>query len=167
MKNAIIRILLTGILAIALLKITVPDRVELDFSGVGTMYSVSDPLYSEDIPVSFKGQIINTLVIDKIFKGTITADSLWDFNKAPSVTVSFSNTVGKPIFYSQSGVIYTTPIHSVIIPENRDYAIICLYSKYVASDDFVTASFSYDDSSFICVGNISRYDAIKTLDSLY
>ncbi len=156
-----------------------PRTIEIDLSGEGVWYASSDATVADVMPLTFRGKIRGGRVGDSRFSGTIDIPALWeempkefreDLPEAQYVTVDIA---AKPqlapsntMFHHTSGYVFT-PVNYTVMPKDGAYAIILPWSEYRVNGDNIGASFHGDDFTFICVGDITRDEAVEVLKGMY
>lgn len=141
-------------------------QIEIDLSGIGTEYSVADDSYQKNLEVAFEGTYTHSVLTGRDFSGTIFCDEIMGIKNDDTVTISFQdqNSFGTPVFQREVGYCHTTQIHSIFLSPLGDYAIICLYSNYSNNGGTLMATYKYEDSKFICIGDITREDALAIIE---
>ncbi len=156
-----------------------PRTVEIDLSGEGVRYASTDASVAESMPLTFRGKIRGARIGDSRFSGTIDIPSLWaelpeGFGFVPEeIHYAAVEIAAKPqfgplntMFHHTSGYVFT-PVNYTVMPKNGAYAIILPWSAYRVDGDNVGASFYGDDFTFICVGDITRDEAVEVLKGIY
>lgn len=156
-----------------------PRTVEIDLSGDGVRYSGTDEMLAEPMALSFRGKIRGARVGDSRFSGTIDIPMLWaelpeGFGFVPEeIHYAEVEIAAKPqfgplntMFHHTSGYVFT-PVNYTIMPKDGAYAIILPWSEYRVDGDNVGTSFHGDDFTFICVGDITREEAMEVLKGSY
>lgn len=140
-------------------------QIEIDLSGIGTEYSVADDACQKNLEVTFEGTYTHSALTGTDFTGTIFSDEIMGIKDDDTVTISFQeqDSFGTPVFQREVGYCHTTQIYSIFLSPFGDYAIICLYSNYSNNGEALMATYQYEDSKFICIGDITREDALAII----
>lgn len=141
-------------------------QIEIDLSGIGTEYSVADDAYQKNLEVTFEGTYTHSVLTGTDFTGTIFSDEIMGIKDDDTVTISFQeqDSFGTPVFQREVGYCHTTQIYSIFLSPFGDYAIICLYSNYSNNGEALMATYQYEDSKFICIGDITRENALAIIE---
>lgn len=168
-KKSLFFVLSLSIVIILILYMCIQDfshQIEIDLSGIGTEYSVADDSYQKNLEVAFEGTYTHSILTGRDFSGTIFCDEIMGIKNDDTVTISFQdqNSFGTPVFQREVGYCHTTQIHSIFLSPLGDYAIICLYSNYSNNGGTLMATYKYEDSKFICIGDITREEALAIIE---
>ncbi len=178
-RKAVIVLFAAVVLIVFAAELFLPRTVEIDLSGEGVRYSNTDEMVADVMPLTFRGKLRGTRRGDSDFWGTIDIPALWaelpngfvNFDEIQYVTVEKTTTsvlsppnVG---FHDKFGQILSPVLVNTVMPKDGAYAIIVPYTIYRMDQYHRGASFSVDDFTFICVGDITREEALQVLGEAY
>lgn len=117
--------------------------------------------------IAVDGDYYTSFLRKDIFAGRIVVDSdpaKIDVNIAE---LCFSDNIAVPITEDELGYQYTSKIHSIIRVNFPSEFVIVLYNEYSVSGGKLIASIDKTSPIFICVGKISKQEAIDLIYSYY
>lgn len=168
MKKVIIRlVILVGIIFISCVLFD-NDSYEVDFSTNATIYRIDDPTYSDTVTITFCGEYTDSMLIPDTFEGQVlfANRNIVDLDDS-IVTAEFENNYSVPLITRIDGFSYTSRIHSVLRdPAERNYVII-LFNEYSDTDGKISAKLDVTQLEFICIGALSREDAIDLISNFH
>lgn len=161
--------ILTGILTLILIiAITLPRTQVIDISTMAKEYAINEPFYQRERSVKINGTYKKSPISDGRFDGYMDLEGIQGFEaENDTVHLDFRRNIATPIIRSPSGYLRSSEIHSVVCDRDLQYAIIILYNKFQVSNDQIIASFDSRTAKFICIGDISRKQAIEILMQFY
>lgn len=148
-------------LAVVLAGIFVRSSQKWNVVIAAVEFSMEDLEYQQRRELSANGET-KRRIGRKVYRGSFAIEDIVP-EEENRVEISVRGQIGKVVGYTKENFMYTTPIHSIIVNEAENFAIICLYSNYDKSADKSRAVFDVEKCRFICVGDIQREEAVKII----
>ena len=168
MKKGIIRLaILAGSILIACVLFD-NNSYEVGFSTIASIYRVYDPTYSDTVTITFSGEYTDSILLSDTFKGQVlfAKRSVVDLDGS-IVTAKFENNCSVPLITRINGFSYTSRIHSVLRDAAERNYVIILYNEYSNTDGKINATLDVTQLEFICIGELSREEAIDLIRIYY
>lgn len=165
----VFKTILVGILALILIFATALPRTQaIDISTTAKKYAMDVPFYQEDCSVKINGTYKKSPISDGCFDGCMDLEGVHGLDaETDTVHLAFRRNIATPIIKHLYGPLHTSEIYSVVRDRNLQYAIIVLYNKYQVSNHIITGSFDSRTAKFICIGDVTRKQAIEILTQWY
>ncbi|MBE6932141.1 MAG: hypothetical protein E7464_01990 [Ruminococcaceae bacterium] len=136
----------------------------VDVTVSATAYKAEDAAFQEACEVSFCGIYHESIFSADSYQGQIVIRNS-TLTKPDDVTMElrFDGDIAIPTAKTDLGYQYTPQIHSVLRNPDTQSLVMVLYNDYVETEDTRTGSFDPNNPVFLCMGEISREDALKLI----
>lgn len=147
--------------AVCLTLWNIPHSEQISWSGAAVEYDLEDAGYQADHEVTMNGQYSFRRDGTETFEGPFLISGL-ELGKRSRIT--FAGGVGEAQFYDEAGQPFTAPVSQVIPLPDASGAVVLLYGQYTAEDGQIRSAL--EGQRFLCLGALTRQEAIDFLDSL-
>ena len=129
-----------------------------------TAYCGEDAAFDEVCKVTFFGTYHKSIFSADSYQGQIVIlNSSTTEPDENIVELQFDSDIAIPTAKTNFGYQYTPQIHSVLRNPDTQSLVMVLYNDYVETEDTRIGSFDPDNPVFVCVGEISREDALRLI----
>ncbi|MCX4372484.1 hypothetical protein [uncultured Oscillibacter sp.] len=139
-----------------------PHSEEVSWSGTAVEYRADDVDYAADHEAVIRGTYTCNRAGKRTFVGNFWIGGL---DMDPGTWVRLTSEPGGDQFYGASGQPITAPVCGVIQSPGGQGAVALLWDEYTAEPGSIHAVLE-EGRRFICIGTLSRKDAIVLADTL-
>lgn len=149
-------------LAVFLIIWYMPHAEEIAWSGPAVEYQVDDAGYAVERSAVIEGRYTRNRAGKRTFEG-----NFWirDLGLEPGARARLTSEPGGDQFYDAAGQPCTIPICGVLQTFDGRGAVALLWDEYTSENGHVSARIE-QGRRFICIGTLSREDAIPLADTL-
>lgn len=133
----------------------------VDAAERGYLYSASNDSYEEQT-VLIRGEGRKSL-FSHVFTGEIVVGDDILQTAGKTFQLKFHGDTAEVLLLNSAGYIYPSRLHSGVLNKARDGMVVVLYSEYRESDNSVTALLDSENLSLLCIGNMSKDEALSLL----
>lgn len=139
------------------------ETTDICVTETARIYSSDDIRYAESHCVVIHGEYRKSL-FSNVFTGEVVFGEKDIFDTSgKTLRLEFHNNIAKAVLSDPSGYIYPSIFCSVILNAKHDGMVIVLYSEYSMVNNQVKALFDEDHAKFICIGAVTREEAIALM----
>ena len=149
-------------LAVFLMIWYTPHREQISWLGTAVEYRSGDMDFAEDHEALIAGTYTWNRAGKRTFEGNFWIDGL---AMDPGTRARLTSEPGADQFYDGAGQPHTTLICGVIQSPDGQGAAALLWDEYTAENGHISAALE-QGRRFICIGELSRQDAIPLVDTL-
>ena len=117
--------------------------------------------------ISVEGEYYTSALQEDAFSGKVLVEADQLEFKTKIVKLKFSDGIAVPVTEDELGYQYTSRIHSIIKHRKSSEFVVVLYNKYEVVDGKLIASINETNPLFICIGKISKEDALNLIFSYF
>ena len=133
----------------------------VDVTMDAMVYLGENAAFQEACEVSFCGIYHESIFSADTYQGQIVIrNSSLTAPDDGTMELRFDGDIAVPTAKHVSGYQYTPYIHSVLRDEDTRSLVLVLYNEYKTAGDTCTGSFDPENPAFVCLGGISRADAL-------
>lgn len=133
----------------------------VDVTMEAMVYQGENAAVQEACEVTFYGTYHESIFSADSYQGQIVIRNASITNPDEGIMeLRFDDDIAVPTAKHASGYQYTPHIHSVLRDEDTRSLVLVLYNEYETAGDTRTGSFDPENPAFVCLGGISRADAL-------
>lgn len=168
MKRTVLSSMLLCVILLSVVLLSGCGQRNVDMTVSGIAYKADDAAFQEVCEVTFHGIYTESLLASGLYQGQISVHHASVIDPEDGVMeLRFTDDIAVPTAKKASGYQYTSQIHSVLRDESAQSLVLVLYNAYEKTGDTLIGSFDKTNPVFICVGEISREDAIHLISERY
>lgn len=139
----------------------------INTTATGRLYDMSKEGIEVPCNISVEGEYYTSALQEDAFSGKVLVEADQLEFKTKIVKLKFSDGIAVPVTEDELGYQYTSRIHSIIKHRKSSEFVVVLYNKYEVVDGKLIASINETNPLFICIGKISKEDALNLIFSYF
>lgn len=140
-----------------------PHSQEVSWSGTAVEYRTDDTGYAAEHEAAIEGTYTYNRAGERTFEGTFWIDGL---GMGAGWRARLTSEQGEDQFYDAAGQPFTAPVYEVVPSPDCQSAVVRLWDEYTVDDGgHIHALIEGPGQRFLCVGSLSRENALLLLDA--
>lgn len=168
MKRTVTTSVLLCVILLSVVFLSGCEQRNIDMTVSGIAYQTDDAAFQEACEVTFHGTYSESVLAPDLYQGQLSVHHASVIEPEDGVMeLRFKDDIAVPMAKKASGYQYTSQIHSVLRDQSTHSLVLVVYNAYEITGDTIIGSFDKTNPVFICVGEISREDAIRLISDRY